>query len=193
MYRKTVLEFKTTKYTKAPAEFENIYTSAKDKVWVCKTWLCSETRESACSGQSQQAGSWGYTCGVIWSSLRIPFMKMVTLRCGKQRAIHGPAVNVYLQTWHLCVPFSQGCHLKPRWYLWNWRGNCVTKATICISMYDQLKSWLPLNGWEQTTHSTKIYTDQQWLVGWCSMRRCWPLGGIVSTALSTTTTKWEQD
>ena len=27
-------------------------------------------------------------------SLRIPFMKMVALPCGKQRAIHGPAVNV---------------------------------------------------------------------------------------------------
>ena len=32
MYRKTALEFKTTNYTKAPAEC----TSAKDKVWVCK-------------------------------------------------------------------------------------------------------------------------------------------------------------
>lgn len=27
-------------------------------------------------------------------SLRIPFMKMIALPCGKQRAIHGPAGNV---------------------------------------------------------------------------------------------------
>ena len=31
---------------------------------------------------------------VQFISLRIPFMKMVALPCGKQRAIHGPAVNV---------------------------------------------------------------------------------------------------
>ena len=29
-----------------------------------------------------------------WISLRVPFMKMVALPSGKQRSIHGPAVNV---------------------------------------------------------------------------------------------------
>ena len=33
-------------------------------------------------------------------SLRVPFMKMVALLSGKQRCIHGPAVNVPLQHMH---------------------------------------------------------------------------------------------
>ena len=36
-------------------------------------------------------------------SLRIPFMKMVTLPCGKQRAIHGPAVNVPTDLMPVCM------------------------------------------------------------------------------------------
>ena len=36
-------------------------------------------------------------------SLRIPFMKMVALPCGKQRAIHGPAVNVPTDLTPVCT------------------------------------------------------------------------------------------
>ena len=35
--------------------------------------------------------------------LRIPFMKMVALPCGKQRAIHGPAVNVPTDLTPVCT------------------------------------------------------------------------------------------
>ena len=35
-------------------------------------------------------------------SPRIPFMKMVALSCGKQRAIHGPAVNVPTDLQPIC-------------------------------------------------------------------------------------------
>ena len=39
MYRKTVLEYKISKYIKAPQEFATmtVRTCAKDKVWICKT------------------------------------------------------------------------------------------------------------------------------------------------------------
>ena len=56
-----------------------------------------------------------------------------------------------------------------------WRGNCVARATTHASMYDQLKSWLPL---KQPT--LQRCTDQQWLVGWDKTGWCWPLGSIVS-------------
>ena len=36
-------------------------------------------------------------------SMRIPFMKMVALPCGKQRAIHGPAVNVPTDLTPVCT------------------------------------------------------------------------------------------
>ena len=34
--------------------------------------------------------------------LRLPFMKMVALPCGKQRSIHGPAVNVPSKVYTIC-------------------------------------------------------------------------------------------
>lgn len=40
-------------------------------------------------------------------SLRIPFMKMVALPCGKQKSIHGPAVNVP-------ADLQPVCNLLPR-------------------------------------------------------------------------------
>ena len=42
-------------------------------------------------------------------SLRIPFMKMVALPSGKQRSIHGPAVNVPSMVDNVCTLL----HLKP--------------------------------------------------------------------------------
>ena len=36
-------------------------------------------------------------------SLRIPFIEMVALPCGKQRAIHGPAVNVPTNLTPVCT------------------------------------------------------------------------------------------
>ena len=36
-------------------------------------------------------------------SLRIPFMKMVALPCGKQRAIHGPTVNIPTDLTPVCT------------------------------------------------------------------------------------------
>jgi hypothetical protein len=40
-------------------------------------------------------------------SLQIPFMKMVALPCGKQRAIHRPAVNVPTDLTPVCTLLSR--------------------------------------------------------------------------------------
>ena len=49
-------------------------------------------------------------------SLRVPFMKMIALPCGKQRCIHGPAVNVPSEVDHVCTMLPRlpsECELVP--------------------------------------------------------------------------------
>jgi len=120
----------------------SVCTSAKDRVWVCKTWLCSETRENACSGQSQQTRSWRYPNRVIWSKSigRATHLSKDSLRENGGTTVWQAACNsldlqsTYPQTWNLCVPFFWGCHPKFRWCQWSSRGSCVTKATTCTSI-----------------------------------------------------------
>ncbi len=82
---------------------EVIYTSAQQKVWICKT--CDNTLKRRRMPAQAKANNLVLEdipaelsdlnpMEVRLLSLRIPFMKMVTLPCGKQRAIHAPAVNV---------------------------------------------------------------------------------------------------
>ena len=118
MYRKTVLEYKISKYTKAPQEFATttVRTSAKDRVWMCKT--CDYAlRRGRMPAQAKANKLELEDIPTELSdlnpleerliSLRIPFMKMVALPSGKQRAIHGPAVNVP-------TDLSPVCALLPR-------------------------------------------------------------------------------
>ena len=118
MYRKTVLEFKTTNYTKAPAKFAtmSVCTSAKDKIWVCKTcdyvvrWGTVPAQAKANKLDLEDIPVELSNLNALEQqliSLQIPFMKMVALLCGKQRAIHGPAVNVP-------TDFTPVCTLLPR-------------------------------------------------------------------------------
>ena len=110
MYRKTVVEFNRSKFSKLSENFihavfppELIYTSAQQKVWICKT--CNNTVKRGRMPVQAKANSLVLEkvpaelsdlnpMEVRLISLCIPFMKMVALPCGKQRAIHGPAVNV---------------------------------------------------------------------------------------------------
>ena len=108
LYRHSVNGFNLIKYTKASPELlgelcEHLYVTSEGKQWVCKTCdgalsrgnlpiqaksngmqLDSEPAELACLNALEQR----------LISLRVPFMKMVALPSGKQRCIHGPAVNV---------------------------------------------------------------------------------------------------
>ena len=110
MYRQTVVPFNRGKYTEAsPDVITNVfcneftYVSCDGKQWVCKTCDGALIRGNI----PLQAKANGLQLPVIPNelstlntlelrliSLRVPFMKMVALPSGKQRCIHGPAVNV---------------------------------------------------------------------------------------------------
>ena len=107
MYRKTVIEFKVTKYSKAPDDFTVIVPDAGTKQWICKTCdICDNALKQRKFPAQAKANNLDLedipselsdlnSLEVRFISLRIPFMKMVALPCGKC-AIHGPAVNVPL-------------------------------------------------------------------------------------------------
>ena len=104
MYHKTVQEFQLSKYHKAPSEFfVSVSVSLQDKQWICKT--CHNALKRGVLPAQAKANNLDLdsipvelsdlnALEVRLISLRIPFMKMVALPCGKQRAIHGPAVNI---------------------------------------------------------------------------------------------------
>ena len=110
MYKKTVIQCNKAKYTKtSPDLLKNVFSanlshiSNDGKEWICKT--CD--RALARGSMPLQAKANGLQLPEIppelsdlnalelrLISLRVPFMKMVALPSGKQRSIHGPAVNV---------------------------------------------------------------------------------------------------
>ena len=110
MYRKSVILSNKTKYTKASNDLLNSVFCANlsrisidGKEYMCKTCDRVLTRGS----RPVQAKANGLQLSDVSPelsglnalelrliSLRVPFMKMVALPSGKQRSIHGPAVNV---------------------------------------------------------------------------------------------------
>ena len=110
MYRKTVIEFKVTKYNKAPDDFTVLDSGIKQ--WMCKT--CDNALKRGKLPAQAKANNLDLedipselsdlnSLEVQFILLRIPFMKMVALPCGKQRAIHGPAVNVPTDLTPVCT------------------------------------------------------------------------------------------
>ena len=119
MYRRTVIEFKAIKYLgKLTDDIYNavfaphlLYVSVQGCHWICKTCDCTLKQ----GRMPAQAKANNLTLDDVppelsdlnrmeirLISLRIPFMKMVALPCGKQRAIHGPAVNVLTDLHPVC-------------------------------------------------------------------------------------------
>ena len=110
MYRKNVIPCNKVKYTKASADVlqkvfsaDLSYISSDGKEWICKTCDRALMRGS----MPLQAKANGLQLREVPPELsglnalelrliclRVPFMKMVALPSGKQRSIHGPAVNV---------------------------------------------------------------------------------------------------
>ena len=110
IYKQNVISYNIHKYTKCSTDvLENVfaeesnYTCSNGKQWVCKTCDGALTRGNI----PVQAKANGFklpsippefsslnSLEVRLISLRVPFMKMVALPSGKQRCIHGPAVNV---------------------------------------------------------------------------------------------------
>ena len=110
MYRKSVIPCNKANYTKASADVvkkvfsaDLSYISFDGKQWVCRT--CDRTLKRG--NMPLQAKANGLQLCQVPPELsnlnalelrliclRVPFMKMVALPTGKQRSIHGPAVNV---------------------------------------------------------------------------------------------------
>ena len=119
MYRQTVVPYTKTKYTKASSELleqifsaTHTYISSDGKQWVCKTCDAALKRGNLplqakanelqlCPVPSELANLNMLELRLI--SLRVPFMKMVALPSGKQRCIHGPAVNVPSKVDTICT------------------------------------------------------------------------------------------
>ena len=110
MYRKSVILCNKVKYTKTSTDVlqkvfcpKFSFVSHGGKEWICKT--CDRTLSRG-SMPLQAKGNGLQLCEVPPElsglnplelrliSQRVPFMKMVALPSGKQRSIHGPAVNV---------------------------------------------------------------------------------------------------
>ena len=119
MYKQTVIPCTKTKYTKASNELleqifsaEHNYISLDGMQWVCKTCDAALKRGNMplqakanglqlCPIPNQLSGLNMLELRLI--SLRVPFMKMVALPSGKQRCIHGPAVNVPSKVDTICT------------------------------------------------------------------------------------------
>ncbi len=119
MYKQSVVNLSVCKYVKASPELlskvfdpEFKYSSHGGQEWVCKTCHAALT----CGKMPTQAIANGLKLSSIppelsclnslelrLISLRLPFMKMVALPSGKQRCIHGPAVNVPSKLDNVCT------------------------------------------------------------------------------------------
>ena len=110
MYKQTVLPFNRQKYVKATNTVldtvfsdDNMYASFDNTLWICKTCDGPISRgnmpvQAKANGLKLSVAPSELTClnslEMRLISLRVPFMKMVALPSGKQRSIHGAAVNV---------------------------------------------------------------------------------------------------
>ena len=122
MYRQTVLQSISGEYGKVADTVRSIchpeFTRCKpqDNTWICTTCdyalkrgnlpahaKANNLRLDSIPEQLSELNS----LKVHLISLRIPFMMMVALATGKQRSIHGPAINVP-------TDFSTVCSLLPR-------------------------------------------------------------------------------
>ncbi len=118
MYKKSVISLNVHKYVKASPELlsdvfspEFIY-SNDGKEWICNTCHTALTRgkmptQAIANGLKLPTIPPELSClnllEVRLISLRLPFMKMVALPSGKQRCIHGPAVNVPSKLDNVCT------------------------------------------------------------------------------------------
>ena len=118
MYKQTVVPCNKSKYTKASNDLleqvfcaDYSYTSSDGRQWLCRTCDSSLLRgkmpvqAKANNLQLDPIPEELSTLNALelrLISLRVPFMKMVALPCGKQRSIQGPAVNVPSKLDSLC-------------------------------------------------------------------------------------------
>ena len=179
MYRKSVISCNKANYTKASADViqkvfnaDLSYISFDGKQWVCRT--CDRTLKRG--NMPLQAKANGLQlCQVPpeLSSLnalelrliclRVPFMKMVALPTGKQRSIHGPAVNVPSKV-------DTICEVLPRLPSQTEMVPLKLKRKVAYRghyMYDYVTPQKPLDALRFLKAQNPLYCDieinQQWL------------------------------
>ena len=130
LYRHAVIGFKSSKYTRASPELlrelsEHAYIASDGHQWVCKTCDGALSRgnlpvQAKANGMVLDSQPAELSClnalELRLISLRVPFMKMVALPSGKQRCIHGPAVNVPSKIDRVCTMLPRlpsECELVP--------------------------------------------------------------------------------
>ena len=131
VYRQHVILFYKDKYTKLTTAHYHImlepfiYTSIDDRIWICVT--CDRALKRGKMPRQAKANKLELDTvppqlaalndvEVRLLSLRIPFMKLVALPRGKQKGIHGSAVNVPTRLDTLCslLPrLPQECEIIP--------------------------------------------------------------------------------
>ena len=117
MYEQSVVPLNVHKYTKASPALLTDVLSGSGYVRDGNQWICITCNAALSRGKMPvQAVANGLTLSQIppelsclnvleirLISLRVPFMKMVALPSGKQRCIHGPAVNVPSKLESVCT------------------------------------------------------------------------------------------
>ena len=119
MYNKSVVEFNREKYSKTSDDIlskvfssEHKRVSPNGKMYVCKTCHSALSRGNMpilpkANGlelsKIPPELSFLNEIEARLISLRVPFMKMVALPCGKQRSIHGPVDNVPTKIDNVCT------------------------------------------------------------------------------------------
>ena len=181
MYRQHVILFHKDKYTKLTTAHYNImlepfiYTSTDDRIWICVT--CDRAlkrgkmpRQAKANKleldtvPSQLAGLNDVEVRLL--SRRIPFMKIVALPRGKQKGIHGPAVNVPTRLDTLCslLPrLPQECEIIPM----------KLKRRLCYKghyMYDSVRpeNMIDALNWliKHNTHYCDVKMNNDWEKKW---------------------------
>ena len=179
MYRKSVVQCNKTKYTKAcPDVLEKVFSADLSHISIDgREWMCKTCDRSLMRGSLPlQAKANGLQlnevppelCGLNalelrLISLRVPFMKMVALPSGKQRSIHGPAVNVPSKVEAICdvLPrFLSQCELVP----------LKLKRKVAYRshyMYDYVRPQKVLDALRYLKANNPLYADidvnEQWL------------------------------
>ena len=162
MYRPNVRPYHTGKFPKLTKEQHAVilepfmYTSTDGRTWICVT--CDRTLEKGNMPRQAKANGLGLfdippelsqlnEVEIRLLSRRIPFMKIVALPKGKQKAIHGPAVNVPTQLDTICnlLPrLPNECEIIPM----------KLKRRLCYKSYYMYDS----------IHPQKIIDALKWLI-----------------------------
>ena len=165
------MEFHLRKYSKLSEDVlrgvfppERELASAHQKVWICST--CNSTLKKGKMPAQAKANNLGLedippvllelnSMETRLVSMRIAFMKMVALPCGRQRAIHGPAVNVP-------TDLHPVCNLLPRLPSQAQVVPMKLKRKLCYKghyMYDYVRPAKVLAALEWLKENNPLYRD----------------------------------